>query len=68
MVCTAGAQDIHLQANYQRKTTMSKTKTDFPQLEELISFRGRTAPITGAASGFDKAASHRFAEAWANLH
>lgn len=38
-----------------------------PNLAELISLRGKTAVITGAAAGMGKAIAHRFAEAGAQL-
>src|SRR5258706_11649627 len=47
--------------------TMAK-KTAHPSLEQLISLKGKTALITGAASGIGKAIAIRYAEAGADLH
>ena len=39
-----------------------------PKLNELISLRGKTAVVTGAAAGMGAAIARRFAEAGAQLH
>jgi len=47
---------------------MLRTQTKkLKPLAELVSLRGKTALITGAASGIGKAMAYRFAEASANL-
>lgn len=40
---------------------------NLPTIEQLISLRGKTALVTGAAGGIGKAMAHRFAEAGATL-
>lgn len=46
---------------------MAQKKSN-PSLEQLISMKGKTVLITGAASGIGKAIAVRYAEAGANLH
>jgi NAD(P)-dependent dehydrogenase (short-subunit alcohol dehydrogenase family) len=46
---------------------MLRTDKKLEPLAELLSLRGRTALITGAASGIGKAMAYRFAEAGADL-